>query len=470
MTRSSRPLNATPPAEPPVSTAATTDCDSDADAPGSAPAGGYGFPAMLWRALADHPPPGLSRIRWRSPLRGPWLTSVFGATLLVVLPVVIVTGLLSYIAYGPRFGQAIPFDVGWLKLPTFDWPTSPSWLYRLNQGLHVGLGLVLIPVVLAKLWSVLPRLFAWPPARSVAQVLERVTLLMLVGGILFEIVTGVLNIQYDYIFGFSFYTAHYFGAWVFIAAFVSHVCLKLPKMVHSLRSRSMRSVLGTSRADTVPEPPDPDGLVAADPDPPTLSRRGALAVVGGGALLVAVLTAGQTLGGFTRGAALLLPRGRSYGKGPNDFQINRTSVAAGIDPAVTGAGWRLQLLGGPTPVMLDRAALLAMPRHTVELPIACVEGWSTTQTWTGVRLADLAAAAGRPHPGSAVVFSLERFGAFNHAVLQTNQILDDDALLALQVNGADLSLDHGYPARIIVPAMPGVHNTKWVSSIDFRGI
>ncbi len=181
-------------------------------------AGGYGFPARLWRMLDNHPPPGVRQAqRWRSPLRGPWLTSVFGAVLLVTLPIVILTGLLSYIAYGPRFGQAIPGDVGWLKLPTFDWPTHPSWLYRLTQGLHVGLGLVLIPLVLAKLWSVIPRLFVWPPARSIAQLLERVSLLMLVGGILFEIVTGVLNIQYDYIFGFSFYTAHYFGAWVFIA-------------------------------------------------------------------------------------------------------------------------------------------------------------------------------------------------------------------------------------------------------------
>ncbi|ETZ42887.1 oxidoreductase molybdopterin binding domain protein [Mycobacterium avium MAV_120709_2344] len=64
--------------------------------------------------------------------------------------------------------------------------------------------------------------------------------------------------------------------------------------------------------------------------------------------------------------------------------------------------------------------------------------------------------------------SLERFGSFNHAVLQSNQIVDPRSLLAFQVNGADLSLDHGYPARIIVPALPGVHCTKWVSSIDFR--
>jgi DMSO/TMAO reductase YedYZ molybdopterin-dependent catalytic subunit len=211
-----------------------------------------------------------------------------------------------------------------------------------------------------------------------------------------------------------------------------------------------------------------EGLVAPNPDPPTLSRRGLLAVVSGGSVLVAVLTAGQTLGGLTRGAAVLLPRGRSYGKGPNDFQINRTAFAAGIDPAITGSRWRLQLLGGPRPVFLDRAALQAMPQHTVELPIACVEGWSTTQTWTGVRLADLAAAAGHPNPRSALVASLERFGAFNHSFLQANQILDPDALLALEVNGADLSLDHGYPARIIVPALPGVHNTKWVSSIEFR--
>jgi DMSO/TMAO reductase YedYZ molybdopterin-dependent catalytic subunit len=409
-------------------------------------------------------------IRWRSPLRGPWLTSVLGAVLLVSLPVVIVTGLLSYIAYGPQFGQAIPGDVGWLKLPTFDWPTDPSWLYRLNQGLHVGLGLVLIPVVLAKLWSVIPRLFVWPPARSIAQLLERVSLLMLVGGILFEIVTGVLNIQYDYIFGFSFYTAHYFGAWVFIAGFLMHIAIKIPRMRAALRSRPMREVLHTRREDTVAEPYEADGLVAAEPDPATLSRRGALALVGGGAVLMAVLTAGQSLGGWTRHAALLLPRGQTRGDGPNDFQVNRTAAAARITPDLTGDRWRLTLTGGPRPVVVDRAALTAMTQHTAQLPIACVEGWSTTETWTGVPLRDLARLAGVPEPVSAFVRSVERRGAFNRATLQGNQVRHPDALLALRVNGADLSADHGFPARIIVPALPGVHNTKWVSAIDFRAV
>ena len=427
---------------------------------------GYGFPAAFWRVLEHHPPPGVDRLRWRSPLRGPWLTSLFGSVLLVTLPIVILTGLLSYIAYAPQFGQAIPADIGWLRLPSFDWPADPSWLYRLTQGLHVGLGLVLIPVVLAKLWSVIPRLFVWPPASSIAQLAERISLVMLVGGILFETVTGVLNIQYDYIFGFSFYTAHYFGAWIFIVGFTMHVAIKLPRMVTSLRSLSLREVLRTNAVDTRPEPPDPDGLVAADPADPTMSRRGALALVGSGVLLMAVLTAGQTVGGITRGAALLLPRGRSRGAG--DFQVNKTAVAARIDPVRTGAMWRLTLSGGPSEVVLDRAVLAGMPQHSARLPIACVEGWSTTQTWSGVRLADLAQLAGVPAPRSARVASLQRGGAFGQATLQSNQISHPDALLALRVNGADLSLDHGYPARVIVPALPGVHNTKWVASIDFE--
>jgi len=403
---------------------------------------------------------------FRSPLRGPWLTSVFGLVLLVTLPIVIITGLLSYNAYEPQLGQAIPGDVGWLRLPAFSWPTRPSWLYRLTQGLHVGLGLLIIPVVLAKLWSVIPRLFVWPPARSLAQLLERASVAMLVGGILFEIVTGVLNVQYDYIFGFSFYTGHYFGAWIFIAGFLLHIAVKIPGMIAGLRSLPMREVLRTNVAGTRPEQRDPDGLVAANPDEPTMSRRGALALVSAGVLLIGVLSAGQTLGGVTRKAALLLPRGRV--RGPGDFPINKTAVAAGITPEDTGANWRLTLRGGPSEVVLDRATLAGMPQHTARLPIACVEGWSTIQTWSGVRLAELADKAGVPQPNSARVLSLQRGGAFGEARLAANQVGDPDALLALRVDGADLSLDHGYPARIIVPALPGVHNTKWVAAIEFE--
>lgn len=430
----------------------------------------YGFPVPMWRALARHSPPGTgaARRRWRSPLRGPWLTSVYGAILLATLPLVILTGLLDYLAYGPQFNQAFPRDVGWLRLPQVDWPTRPSWLFRVTQGLHVTLGIMLVPVVLAKLWSVIPKLFVWPPARSVAQVLERLSLLLLVGGILFEIATGLLNIQYAYLFGFDFYTAHYFGAWVFTGALVAHVALKLPRMVSALRAGPPADETPSGPAATRPEPPDPDGLVAPHPAAATVSRRGAVTLVGGGALLLGALTVGQTLDGPLRRTALLLPRGQDPGDGPNGFPVNRTAAAAGISAEDTGPGWRLILHNGGREITVDRPGLLAMVQHSARLPIACVEGWSTQQYWTGVRLRDLAALVGAANPVAAQVRSLEPSGLFNQVTLQANQVLDADSLLALRVNGAELSADHGYPARIIVPALPGVHCTKWVATIEFR--
>ncbi len=392
-------------------------------------------------------------MKFRSPLRGPWLTSVLGVVLLAALPLVIVTGLLDYVAYGP--GQSIPGDVGLLHLPALDWPTRPSWLFRLTQGLHVGLGLVLVPVVLAKLWSVIPRLFTWPPARSPAHALERATLLLLVGGILFEIVTGLMNIQYDYAFGFSFYTAHYIGAWVFLAGFVAHVALKLPTARRALRTRSLRAEL---RVPTfAPEPVD-DELVATEPGPADDESQGAR-------------------WRWSAGVRCSSRRSRRVRRSAARCATSRcccpaaatTSRSTGQPPRRRSPRPPRPRRGGcrSAPERSSRADLLRLPQHTARLPIACVEGWSTVQDWTGVRLRDLAALAGVPSPASAFVESLDA-GPFGRATLSAGQVLDPDALLALRVNGADLSPDHGYPARVIVPALPGVHCTKWVRSITFR--
>lgn len=426
-------------------------------------------PARWGRWIGEHPPPGPTRRDfWRSPLRGPWLTAVFGLVLLVGLTIVIVTGLLSYAAYNPDLaGNDLTPGKGLLGFYLFDWPTRPYWLYRVTQGLHVTLGLVLVPVVLAKLWSVIPKLFDWPPVRSAAQLLERISLLLLVGSVVFEFVTGIVNIQYWYVFPASFYTLHLYGAWVFIAAFAAHVALKSRRMVTALRSRSFRQELRTDTAHTRPEPPDPDDLVSPRPAAPTISRRGALGLVGASSLSVLLLTVGQSIGGALRPTALLAPRGQVLDDGPNGFQVNKTAQEAGISTANTG-GWQLEL-GGPTPVTMTRADLLAMPQYTAHLPIACVEGWSTqNQAWTGVRLRDLARLAGVPDPGTMRAESIQTGGLFRTATLRRNQVLDPDSLLALRVNDAELSLDHGYPARVIVPNNPGVHNTKWVARLTFQ--
>ncbi|MFJ6701167.1 MULTISPECIES: molybdopterin-dependent oxidoreductase [unclassified Streptomyces] len=410
------------------------------------------------------PPPGPARPGfWRSPLRGPWLTGVFGLVLLVGITTLFVTGLLSYAAYNPDLAarnDPTP-DKGWLGFYLFTWPTSPYWLYRLTQGTHVVLGVVLVPVLLAKLWSVIPKLFEWPPVRSVSNALERLSLLFLVGGAGFTFATGILNIQLDYVFPGSFYPLHFYGAWVFIGAFAIHVAFRF--------SRAVRGVRAGHRSRPVPGSREAAGLVTPRPAPATISRRGAVAMVGAGSLALLAVTAGQSIGGWWRRTALLAPHGRDPGSGPNGFQINKTAASVGIRPSDVGPAWRLTVRGAGRQEVLTREMLLTMPQHDSALPIACVEGWSTPdQQWSGVRLTDLAALVGLgTDTPQVLVESVQRGGAFSSVVLAANQARDDRSLLAMRVNGADLSPDHGFPARVIIPGAPGVHNTKWVSRLTF---
>jgi DMSO/TMAO reductase YedYZ molybdopterin-dependent catalytic subunit len=414
-------------------------------------------------------PPGPTRERfWRSPLRGPWLTTTLGSLLLPLVLVVGATGFVSNAAYQPALGRNALLPSGGLQPFGFGWPASPSWLYALNQGVHVTVGIAAVPLLLAKLWSVAPRLFTWPPLRDPAHAIERLSLVGLVGGAIFEFVTGIFNVQLYYPWHFNFVVAHYYGAWVFLAALTIHVAIKLPVMARAWRERGVLAPLRADPHGTLAEPHEAGGLAAPTPNAPTISRRGLLALVGSASAGLLIVTVGQSVGGPLRRLALLAPRGQSvFDDGPNGFPINKTAATARVSRRLTGPDWRLTIAAGARRRELSREELQAMEQHEHDLPIACVEGWSTTQRWSGVRLRDLAALAGAPAGAVLRVESLQPRGALRRVTLGHAQHADERALLALRVNGADLSLDHGFPARIVVPALPGVHCTKWVASLTW---
>ncbi len=399
---------------------------------------------------------------------------MLGLVLLIGLPVVAITGVLSNVAYQPHLGNnVVGTGVHRFDFAPFEWPTSPSWLYAFTQGTHVTIGLALVPVVLAKLWSVIPRLYVWPLVRSPAHALERLSLVLLVGSAMFEFATGIIEIQLWMPFGFYFPSAHYYGGLVFIVAFVLHAALKLPKMRHglTLRRELTTTVSGLDRPAATQAPAsDPERpLATPSPSPPTFSRRALLGTVGAGSLLLFVQGAGESIGGVFRPFSFLAPRVRT-GSGANGFPVNRTASQALVTARDVDASWRLRLAGARIK-SLSLAELKAMPQHSYDLPIACVEGWSTTQRWTGVRLRDLAVVAGVPGPATVQTVSLARDGGpFDQATLGHEQVADGRSLLALAVNGAELSLDHGYPARVIAPALPGVHCTKWVGQMTFTPV
>ncbi len=406
---------------------------------------------------------------WKSPLRGPWLASFLSAALLPLIVVCFATGLLSHAAYNPELGNNGLFDPG-VDIYFFEWPVRPAWLYALTQGLHIVSGLAAIPILLAKLWAVIPQLFERPAVRSVAHALERAGLALLVGGSLFVFATGVLNIQLWYPFGFSFVPAHYYAALVFIAALAFHVVTKITVARRAFAERGLVAPLRDGLEHTQPEPPL-EGLETTAPvaaAAPTMSRRLLLGTVGAGSAGLALMGIGQTAGGPLRKLAFLAPRGQAEGAGPNEFMVNKSFKSVGIPKQAVGDDWTLTLsVGGDARVRLSRSELMKMTQTTASLPIACVEGWSTTQRWTGVRISELARMAGAGDGAEVEAQSLQKSGTFRRATLSGKQMRDPRTLLALKVNGQDLSLDHGFPARLIVPALPGVHNTKWVRELAF---
>ena len=420
-------------------------------------------------------PPPLPPFRpefWRSPLRGPWLASFLGSALLPLILICAVTGFASHTAYYTELGGNSVTGPGSLGFDFyfFEWPTSPSWLYAFSQGLHVASGLAAIPILLAKLWSAMPKLFEWPPVRSLAHMIDRLTLALLVGGSIFVFFTGVFNIQVWYPWSFSFVPAHYYGAFVFLAALALHLVTKVPVALRAFRERGVLAPLREDREHTAPEPAREDTTAPLAPGPVSISRRGLIAVIGGGSLGLALIAGGQSIGGPLRRLSLFGPRGTGTAtSGPNGFPVNKTALAAGIDANTTGSAWRLRIDGGESPLELRREQLLAMEQSTASLPIACVEGWSTTQEWSGIPLAELAEMVGRDPESSIVTTgSIQKGGSFREATFSPGQLSDRRSLLALRVNGVDLSPDHGFPARVIVPAAPGVHCTKWVETVLFE--
>jgi hypothetical protein len=346
------------------------------------------------------------------------------------------TGLYSHVQQHP---------LSWLPVPA-----RPAGLYRITQGVHVASGIASLPVLVAKLWVVWPRFVAFPPFRKVADVVERLGLLALVGGGVFMVFSGVANTAQWYPWRFSFTAAHYWVAWVTIGAIVAHLGAKWAITRRAVRFRSHRPVLAEADASIG---------ARAEGDHDGLSRRGFLAAVGAASGALTLTTVGETIPVLTP-LALLAPRD------PRSQPINRSAANAGVVQRAQAPDYRLTVSGRVArPLSLDLDQVRALPRASATLPIACVEGWSYSARWEGVRLRDLLALAGAPRHAEVRVSSLEANSPYRTSFINRYQAQDRDTLLATHLDGKPLSLDHGYPVRLIGPGRPGVNQTKWVTEV-----
>lgn len=462
----------------------------------------------MWNATGVHRLLHLLRSAATSPTRNARTSVVLGRLLGLAFVVCLGTGLYSH----------------WLQepLPWMTFATRPVWLYQLTQGVHVTVGIACVPLLLGKLHAVFPQLFQWPPVRTPLQLLERASIALFVASSILQLVTGLLNTYQWYPWPFPFRQVHFALSFVIVGSLVVHVGVKLPLIVRYWRARDSYDAEGrfvepdaaldparadfaaevelgrrraTGRApeaghearglvgrlqrwidrdpDTVDEVPDgrrtPDLAAVARREAGTarrerVSRRGFFAAVGAATGGVVLLTGGQS---FTPLVPFNAFGARVRGVGPNDLPINRTAAAARVLETAMDPEWRLTVAAGATSRSFSADDLLAATQVDAALPISCVEGWSQTGHWRGVRLVDLVdSVGGVPEGGRLRITSLEERGGYRVTEMGREYVADPLTLVALELNGERLSIDHGYPARIIAPGRPGVLQTKWLSTIE----
>jgi len=237
------------------------------------------------------------------------------------------------------------------------------------------------------------------------------------------------------------------------------------------------------RASSDPRPPAP-----VTPSAPPVSRRALLTGLGiggvlllGGAMLLRprATTEHVALAGRMRAARGLPPI--TAAQDVADRLPGITPILTPIDeffridtaitlPRVDARSWRLRIHGRvEREVVLDLDELIDLGLEEHDATISCVSnevggGLVGTARWTGVPLSRVLALAG-PHPDAdqLVGRSVDGWtGGFPTVLAEA-----PDALVAIGMNGVELPVRHGYPARLIVPGLYGyVSATKWLSDIE----
>lgn len=117
------------------------------------------------------------------------------------------------------------------------------------------------------------------------------------------------------------------------------------------------------------------------------------------------------------------------------------------------------------------AELARLPRRELTADLHCVAGWSAVNLrWEGVAFATFYSAIIEPaldaaSPVTHVVFT----GLDGHrSVAMIEDALNDDVLIAENLDGLPLDGDHGAPVRLVSPSQYGFVSTKHLSRIEVR--
>ena len=137
----------------------------------------------------------------------------------------------------------------------------------------------------------------------------------------------------------------------------------------------------------------------------------------------------------------------------------------GRTPGLDLESWRLGVFGlVAEPLELDWPRFRALPRVEDTSDFHCVTQWSRfDNAWEGPRCRDILSLA-RPLPAARFA-TVHCYGGFTTSI-ELDALLQDDVLLADTLDGRELTPDHGWPARLVVPSRYAYKSAKWVMGIE----
>ena len=153
---------------------------------------------------------------------------------------------------------------------------------------------------------------------------------------------------------------------------------------------------------------------------------------------------------------------------PGQFVTEKFPVLhAGKVPRFDPQSWDFKVYGAvENPITLDYAALRAKPRTQVHVDIHCVTTWSKLDTtWEGWSTRDLVEEV-RPHRDARYVIAECDEGYTANVLL--DDLLKPNSLVAYRYGGADLTPDHGFPLRLLVPHRYFWKSAKWLRALRFE--
>ncbi|MEM0374195.1 MAG: sulfite oxidase-like oxidoreductase [Sulfolobaceae archaeon] len=109
--------------------------------------------------------------------------------------------------------------------------------------------------------------------------------------------------------------------------------------------------------------------------------------------------------------------------------------------------------------------LKKLPQVKIKRDFHCVTGWSVASVeWEGIPFKELVKIVKVKPEAKWVVFtSLDGYTT----IVPIDDVMVDDAIIALKMNGKELPLEHGFPARPIIPHLYGWKSAKWLNGIIF---